>query len=273
MKRSRGAFLVTLALIPLAACSSKHEQAAATNVRTAPVRIIATDSAYVAPDSLPSGRSHVAFENHGSTIHEVMFIKLPAGMSPDDYVAAVKAGSDFPHGGLDYSGVGLTSPGRRADVWINLPPGRYVLACWFRDHITTRPLHTLVVRDTLSSEPAPDADTVLKLIDSGLELSRPIAKGDQVLRVQAVDPSMHEVDIFRLGEGKTADDLRAWESNGMAGPVPGVAIGGILDSHDIGRTVWFKTTFEPGRYVMWCGLPTGADGAGSKVVREFEVKK
>jgi len=38
-------------------------------------------------------------------------------MSADDYVAAVKKGSLFPEGALDYSGPGLTSPGTTAEMW------------------------------------------------------------------------------------------------------------------------------------------------------------
>src|SRR5438445_10916924 len=85
-----------------------------------PFRIIATDTGFEASAGVAAGLRHVIFENHGSEIHEAMLVKLPTGMTANDYVAAVKAGSLFPEGGLDYSGPGLTSPGRPADTWVEV---------------------------------------------------------------------------------------------------------------------------------------------------------
>jgi hypothetical protein len=70
---------------------------------TPPFRIIATDAGFQAPDNMPAGLRHVVMENRGSMIHEAMLVKLPKGMTPDDYVAAVRKGSLFPEGALDYS--------------------------------------------------------------------------------------------------------------------------------------------------------------------------
>ncbi|HET7063431.1 MAG TPA: hypothetical protein VFI49_04080 [Rudaea sp.] len=89
--------------------------------------IVATDLGFEAPTSIPAGLRHILFENHGKGIHEGMLVKLPDGMRAEDYVAAVKAGSLFPEGGLDYSGAGLTSPGQTAELWTRLDPGRYIV--------------------------------------------------------------------------------------------------------------------------------------------------
>jgi hypothetical protein len=72
-----------------------------------PFRIIATDAGFEAPDRVAAGLRHIVFENHGSGIHESMLVKLPKDMSAENYVAAVKKGSLFPEGALDYSGPGL----------------------------------------------------------------------------------------------------------------------------------------------------------------------
>ena len=73
--------------------------------------IVATDAAFEAPAKVPAGLRHILFENRGAEIHESMLVKLEPGMSPEGYVAQVKAGHLFPTGGRDYSGPGLTSPG------------------------------------------------------------------------------------------------------------------------------------------------------------------
>jgi hypothetical protein len=95
--------------------------------RTTPFKIVATDAGFEALGLMPAGLRHIVFENHGSEIHEAMLVKLPDGMSPNDYVAAVKAGSLFPKGALDYSGPGLTSPGETVEVWVKVDPGNYLM--------------------------------------------------------------------------------------------------------------------------------------------------
>jgi hypothetical protein len=88
-----------------------------------PFRIIAMDAGFEAPDGVAAGLRHIVFENRGSEIHEAMLVKLPKGMSANDYMAAVKMGSLFPEGALDYSGPGLTSPGETAEMWLKGGPG------------------------------------------------------------------------------------------------------------------------------------------------------
>ncbi len=63
-----------------------------------PFRIVATDAGFEAPEGVAAGLRHIVFENHGSEIHECMLVKLPKGMSAENYVAAVKKGSLFPEG-------------------------------------------------------------------------------------------------------------------------------------------------------------------------------
>jgi len=81
-----------------------------------PLRIVATDAGFEAPATTASGLRHIVFENHGKEIHEAMLVKLPGGMTAQGYADAVRAGSLFPEGALDYSGPGLTSPGERTEM-------------------------------------------------------------------------------------------------------------------------------------------------------------
>ena len=97
--------------------------------KSPPFRIVATEAGFDAPDKMAAGLRHIVFENRGSEIHESMLVKLPPGMSVNDYVAAVKRGSLFPEGALDYSGPGLTSPGETVEVWLRVEPGQYLLIC------------------------------------------------------------------------------------------------------------------------------------------------
>ena len=204
---------------------------------------------------------HIVYENRGAQIHEAMLVKLAPGMTASDYVSAVRGGALFPEGALDYSGPGMSSPGRKAEVWLELDPGAYIVICWFGDHAETIPVHELTVGEERKDDaPAPAPDVVVKLIDFRIELEGELRAGAQVVRFETVGPSMHEVDLLRLDEGRTLADLKAWKED-QAGPAPGRAGTGILDSHDIGRVVTVREDFEPGRYVLWCEMPMSTDPA------------
>ena len=247
---------------------------------TPPFRIIATDTGFDAPDNVPAGFRHIVFENRGSEIHEGMLVKLPSGMSASDYVAAVKGGSLFPEGALDYSGAGLTSPGETAEMWLKVDPGQYILICW--NHDASRSTRPFTVSYNVVDDEVPREDVVLKLVDYKFELEGNLQKGEQVIRVETPGPAMHEADIYRLHEGKTVDDLRRWAKEDHPVPAPADALGGALDNHDIKRVVWLRKNFSPGRYAFHCEMPLTTDAAASSkntthadlgMVREFEIKE
>jgi hypothetical protein len=197
--------------------------------REAPFRIVATDAGFEAPDRLAAGLRHITFENRGSEIHEGMLVKLPKGMSADDYVAAVKQGSLFPEGALDYSGPGLTSPGANTEIWLRVDPGQYIIICWNKDHDKTTLVHRFTVEEIgAADDRPPKEDVVMKLFDYRFELNRALRKGVQVIRVETPGPAMHEVDIYRLHEGSTVEDLKPWRKQHENGSSPAEAMGGAL---------------------------------------------
>lgn len=243
--------------------------------------IIATDSGFEAPDRVPAGLRHIVFANRGAEIHEGMLVKLPDGMRAKDYVAAVKAGALFPEGAKDYSGAALTSPGETTELWTRLDPGNYIIICWNGDHARTRGVHAFsVVSAGAHDDSPPQADVVLKLVDFRFELSRPLHSGEQVIRVETPGPSMHEADFYRLLDGKTLTDLIEWRKQDGVGVAPAIALGGMLDSHDLGHQVWLRVNFAPGRYVLHCEMPIGAEAqsgthfathADAGMVTAFEI--
>lgn len=113
MRRCRYLLPTAVGVSSFAACARGH-QSESTSPR-GELRIIATDEGFELPDSVSGGLVHVIFENHGSTIHEVMFIKLSEGMGAEGYLSGVRSGTSFPKGALDYSGPGLTSPGGQVE--------------------------------------------------------------------------------------------------------------------------------------------------------------
>jgi len=225
----------------------------------------------------PPGLRHIVFENRGSEIHEAMLVKLPKAVSADDYMAAVKAGSLFPEGALDYSGPGLTSPGETAEMWLRVDPGQYIIICWNSGHAKTTPVHPFTVEEVGADDNrTPKEDLVLKLFDSRFELEGNLHKGVQVIRIETPGPSIHEVDIFRLHEGRTVADLNGWRKQQGHGPAPAQALGGALDSHDVSRVAWLRKEFTSGRYALHCEMPvtnTELTHADVGMVREIEIKE
>jgi len=189
----------------------------------------------------------------------------------------VEKGSLFPEGALDYSGPGLTSPGETAEMWLRVDAGQYILICWNSGHAKTTPIHPFTVEEVgASDDRAPKEDLVLKLFDYRFELSGDLHKGVQVIRIETPGPSMHEVDIYRLHDGKNAADLNSWRKQQGQGPAPAEALGGALDSHDVHRVVWLRKNFTPGRYVLHFEMPvtnTELTHADVGMVREIEIKE
>jgi hypothetical protein len=231
-----------------------------------PLRIIATDARFRMPARIPAGLRHIVFENRGRQIHEAMLVRLPPTMDMAAYLAAVRNGALFPPGARDYSGAALTSPGETTELWLRLDPGEYVVICWNGDHARTRAAHALqVVAAGAHDDPPPPVDTVLQLRDYRFEMTHPLRAGVQVIRVDTIGPSMHEADLYRLLEGRSVADLVEWRRRDGAGAAPVVALGGMLDSHDLSRQVWLRRSFTPGRYAWHCEMPMSADAkAGSQ---------
>ena len=51
----------------------------------------------------------------------------------------------------------------------------------------------------------------------------------------------------------------AWRKHDGAGASPVVALGGIVDSHDLTHQVWRRKNFTPRRYVLGCEMPMSTD--------------
>ena len=265
------------ALVALSGCHSKI-----VGKTDAPFRIIANDAGFDAPDAVPAGLRHIVFENRGSEIHEAMLVKLPQGMSVADYVSAVRSGSLFPAGALDYSGAGLMSPGESVEVWVKLDPGHYILICWNDGHARSTPPRPITVEYTISDDLPPKEDVTVKLVDFRFDLAGRLRKGMRVIRIENTGPSMHEMDIFRLHEGKTLADVRRWRKDDRRGSAPADAMGGVLDSHDLKRVVWMRKNFAAGRYILHCEMPLVTDAqvtnreithADLGMVREIEIEE
>jgi hypothetical protein len=161
-------------------------------------------------------------------------------------------------------------------MWLKVDPGNYVLICWNNGHSKTITLHPFKVEDVgVPDHNPPREDVVIRLIDYRFELSRPLRKGTQVVRVETSGPSMHELDFFRLHDDQTAADVRRWSKEQMRDQAPFDALGGALDSHDITRVIWLRKEFPPGRYVLHCEMAIANSKlthADAGMIQEIEIR-
>ena len=197
-------------------------------------------------------------------------------MKAENYVAAVEDGTLFPDRAVRFFRPSKLS-GETAEMWVKVDPGQYILVCWNSGGGKSRARSThLPVRKKVGVREVrpPKEDLVWKLFDYRFELSGDLRKGVKVIRIETPGPAMHEVDIYRLHEGKTVANLNSWRKQQGHGPAPAEALGGALDSHDISRVVWLRKKFVPGRYVLHCEMPstntelTHADGGDEAGVRD-----
>ena len=59
---------------------------------------------------------------------------------------------------------------------------------------------------------------MLRLFDYRFELDGDLHTGTQVIRVETPGPSMHELDIYRLHDGKTLAELKELAETKGGGP-------------------------------------------------------
>ena len=134
-RRMRGLlkFLALTLGMALLGCGRPHE-----------IRVVASDYALLAPDSVSAGVARFSFENRGRVVHEVVLGLLQRGKGASDIVKAAQANvrlRDLPAHYLDGPpfGAQFAWPGAisRARVTVELEAGRdYALFCTLRDSPT-----------------------------------------------------------------------------------------------------------------------------------------
>ena len=133
---------------------------AQSTLRQHSIRIVGTDYAFAAPDTVGSGPSAFSFENHGTRGHEVAVVLARPGTTAAQIVAAAQAGLPAPRLAEAYGdgpplGVLFAAPGvnSRARLVSSLERGRvYVIVCTLRDtpampeHAVLGMFHVIQVR-------------------------------------------------------------------------------------------------------------------------------
>ena len=278
-----------------------HEAAAATPASStagiapspsavAELLVTADDFTFDAPAEVPAGRTAVRLVNHGREVHHVQLVRLDAGKTMDDLLAAVAGGGPPPAWAHDVGGPNAAKPGGgEFTAVVNLQPGAYALLCLVPSpdgtlHVAKGMSRALTVtaataestgETTSAVAGSADDDIVLTLTDYAFGFSRPLTPGTHDIRVRTVGGQSHELVVFKLEEGRTAHDVVAWFEHGQEGPPPAMPVGGVVGIAPGEEENEIQLTLERGRYALICFLPDSGDGKPHFVhgmIQDYEVR-
>jgi len=254
-------FILCIALAWSFAQSSTPLAAASAAETSHAVLYTARDYEFAGPENIAAGWTTVTLLNQGDDLHQVQFLKLPAGKTAADFRDEMAADpTRLPRWVSRRSGPNSVVPGERALAIVHLEPGEYVLFCGIPDrqgiphvaHGMLKPLHVAAA----PPRPAgmPPADQAITLADFSFELSQPMQAGARTIRVVNKGGQAHEVVLVKLApRASVADFLDAFRP-GVALSRAGQPIGGLAGL-DPGGEGLFRADFTPGRYGLICFLP------------------
>lgn len=240
------------------------------------------DFNFEAPQQVQAGLVSITFENVGQEVHHLQLVHLKDGVTMEQLAAELPNGDAALLALLQgiVGGVGPLDPGGSGRVTLELAAGNYVLLCVLPSHdgvphLAKGMLAPLIVKgDAPADQPEPVADGVVRFKDFAFALPSEIKAGEQVWQVFNDGPQTHEIALIRLAEGKTMEDVIAFNNAHGAGEPPYTNIGGF-QGIDPGKTGWLHLDLEPGTYVAICHIPDPASGKSHSelgMVQMFTVK-
>jgi len=280
------------ALVVLGACAKPEAQTTDTATKTAAaasapaaaatpnmVSFTAKEFSFEGPDTIPAGLTMFHLTDAGQELHHFQLIKLEEGKTFADYQTAAKdMKGPPPTWAVPYGGVNPPAPGTTTTAMQVLEAGNYAVVCFVEGadhvpHMAKGMMRALTVTPSANANTAePTADVTLTLSDYTFTLSKPLAAGKQLIKVENAATQPHEVVLVQLAPGKTIEDVGKWVLD-MKGPPPGKPIGGI-PAFVKGKNSFFEADLAPGEYGMICFVPDAKDGkphVQHGMAKEFKI--
>jgi hypothetical protein len=220
----------------------------------------AQEFAFTGPEQVDQGWRSIRLANQGRDIHQILFLKLPANKTAEDFRSAIEADwSQLPFWMQRAGGVNSVAPGGEASAVILLEPGHYVVICGIPDvrgrpHVLRGMVRSLQV--TASAKPAaqpPSADSTITAKDFSFSSSQPLRPGPQTVRMRNEGRQAHEIVFVQLAPGATAQDFLDSFVPGSPDNQAGRHIGGLTGLAP-GQEGFFPVDLRPGRYGLICFL-------------------
>lgn len=243
------------------------------------VTVVAKEYQFDVPATIRAGLTRVTLDNQGTQVHHLIFIRLQAGKTIQEFVAAMKT-EHAPAWATFMGGPNAALPGTRSQATIDLPAGHYLVACMIPNpqgvpHLMMDMMKALTVTGSAADlvQARPAADVTVDMKDYSYTFSKPVSAGTHTIVVKNSGTQWHELEPIRLNAGKTMQDVMAWART-LQGPPPAVLLGGISPMSP-GRQAEMTIDFTPGHYAFICFLPDAKDGqahAAHGMVQEFDVR-
>lgn len=225
------------------------------------VTFVARDFAFEAPQTLPGGLVSVTMDNQGKEPHQAQLARLHDGVTREQLVDAL--GKD-PEAVLPLvslvGGPNIVEPGKSQTVVVQLPAGEYVAVCFVasddgHSHIEKGMTSFFTVGAPGEQPAEPEADALVTLRDFGIDVPAQVDAGHVTWKVWNHGGQAHELTLFKMVEGKTAQEGLAYLHEAeSSGPMPFTSAGGMVGL-DPDKSGWVQLDLDPGEYVAACFVP------------------
>jgi uncharacterized cupredoxin-like copper-binding protein len=246
------------------------------------ITIDAADFSYAAPETVSAGWVRVKLTNSGQEPHHVQFLRLNDEVTLEQFQEALQEG-EGPALALvkQMGGVGAIAPTGTAQAVLNLTAGNYVILCFIPSpsdnlpHLAKGMVKALTVQEASGNTAnEPTADLTVRLKDFAFDLPESVPAGQMTIKVVNDGPEPHELNILRLADGKTLEDVTNFLS-APDGPPPFIPVGGI-NGLDVGLSGYIEFDFQPGTYAAICNIPSpkaeGHPHFALGMIKEFTVE-
>jgi hypothetical protein len=226
------------------------------------ITINAWDYFYEAPNPIPGGVVTFRLVNKGQDFHNVWIVKIDEGYAFSDFMRSMGPGRTVPGWLTGLGGPESPEPGQESRLTVELPPGRYALACLLpaKEHGTTHIAKGMFLPLTVTkggARRAPVGDIAVRITRDGFAVPASVTAGTHTLAVYSESPTPRGFRLARMADGKSATDAAAWIAAGQSGPAPFSLVGGTTPMAQ-GAAVWMPFNFSKGQYAL---LPMAIDNA------------
>ena len=219
------------------------------------------------PESIEAGRYLVNVSGPAGSPETgptgLFFVQFPKGITPEQALDDVMSAEGAPpEWYLDAHYGGGVSLNLGTENWgiIELTAGNWIVTTLFG---TTLGVQFEVTGEIAEDSAAPEANVVLELVEMSILVSEgEFITGDNLIEVVNNGAQMHFVDIGKVPDGTTHEDVETLFESFMTGtPAAGglqesdLAMIGYFPEQSHGTTQWINLTLEPGTYFLACWAP------------------
>lgn len=226
--------------------------------------IHAHDYSYDLPKEIAAGIVRITIDSDGKEPHHAQLARLNDGVTQEQFLAAMQESFEAMIPLVSFTGgPAPIDAGGSQTVLMELTAGNYVVLCFIPSadglpHLAKGMIGFFEVVTGENKTAAPTADATVELLDFSYRLPENIKAGKQLWSVVNRGTQLHEINLMKLAEGKTLDDVMAWMMQ-PAGPPPFLNVGGFQGINP-SATGWMELDLTAGQYIAICHIPDPATG-------------